>query len=204
MKHKYNPNLRMIFESTNKKGESRGFTLTEMTIVIAIFILIITAVYSTYILNQRAYLRGEEMAEITQNGRVILERMTREIRQAREIVTKLSDDETEASSIIEFEDGHITIRYHYIRYFRDDNNNILREVITYCFSDDGNTCDPSEIYCSWDTDAPLAEIILEESRIIGEYVTNLEFWGSRVINVALTLEEEASINLATKIFGRNL
>jgi len=183
----------------------RGFTLTEMTVVIAIFSLIIATVYLIFALNQRVYLTGEEMAEITQNGRVILERMTREIRQAKEIVTELSDDESEASSIIEFEDGHITTRYHYIRYYRDDNNNILREVVTYCFSDDGKTCDPSELYCSWDTDALLAEIILEEPRIIGEYVTNLEFWGSGVINIALTLKKrDKSIELETKIFGRNL
>lgn len=176
----------------------RGFTLTEMTVVIAIFGLVIATVYLIYALNQRVYLAGEEMAEITQNGRVILERMTREIRQAREIVPVLSDQE------IEFEDGHITNRYHYIRYYRD-NNYILREVFTYCFSEDGETCDSSEIYCSWDTDALLAKITLENPQIIGEYVTILEFWGSRVINIALILKKrDKSIELETKVFARNL
>ena len=256
----------------------KGFTLTETTIVIAIFSLVIATVYLIFILNQRVYLAGEEMAEITQNGRVILERMTREIRQAKEIVTELVDPANEiifqdghlsliseegtaqggtsstitlastasandnyykdmfieiiggagagqvgkiykyngATKIVEIEGGwdanpgsgstyKIDTSYYYIRYYRDNNNYILREIFTYCFSEDGETCDSSEIYCSWDTDALLAKIILENPRIIGEHVTTLEFWGSGVINIALTLKKrDKSIELETKIFGRNL
>jgi len=259
-----------------KLFKQKGFSLAEMTIVTAILALIISTVYLAYVLNQRVYLAGENVAEITQNGRVILERMTREIRQAKEIVTELPEE----NEII-FQDGHLSLvseegivqggtintitldssasdeddyykdmfieiiggtgngqikkiykyngatkiaeiegnwdispgngsiykidtSYYYIRYYRD-NNYIWREVFTYCYSEDGKICDSSKIYCAWDTDALLAEITLENPRIIGEYVTDLEFWGSRMINIFLTSEKRnKSIDFQTKIFGRNL
>ena len=275
------------FTFLKKKGE--GFTLTEMTIVIAIFILIVTAVYSAFILNQRAYLSGERMAEITQNGRVILERITREIRQAREIITEIPAERVNPPNEIIFQDGHIPLiseegvvqsaglldivfssfasdkddyykdvfleitggagtgqtkkivgyqgatrtadiegawdtvpdssssykidsSYYYIRYYLDTSNNaqnIQREIITYCISEDSLTCLEPKLYVPWDIipqgGQTLLRVVLEEPRIIGEYISSLEFWGSRVINIALTLEKgEGAINLETKIFGRNL
>jgi prepilin-type N-terminal cleavage/methylation domain-containing protein len=86
-----------------KKG---GFTFVETLIVVAIFCIIMTAIYSVYLVNQRAYLAGENMAEITQNGRVILERMVRELRQAKNIISDLPDEKTGAPSEIRFQDGH--------------------------------------------------------------------------------------------------
>jgi len=264
-----------------KKHQNFGFSLTEMIIVITIFILIVLSVYSVYFLSQRGYLEGENLAEITQNGRVILERMDREIRQAKEIVTDLPGDETGSPSEIIFQDGHfpwvseentaqgggdntitlastasteddyykdmfilitgdtrqirkiidydgtnrgatvdsnwdtnpisgseykIDSSFYYIRYYRDADNNILRKVFTYCYSEDSVNCVEPETYVPWDATPQLVEIILEEPRIIGEYVTNLEFWGSgRVINISLTLEKgNRSTELKTKVFGRNL
>ncbi len=75
-----------------KLFHQKGFTLTEIIIVVAIFSLIIVTVFSIYILNQQAYIEGEIKGEIIQNGRVILERMSREIRQARGIVTQLPEE----------------------------------------------------------------------------------------------------------------
>ena len=179
----------------------KGFTLTEMTIVIAIFSLVIAAVYLIFILNQRVYLAGEEMAEITQNGRVILERMTREIRQAKEIVTELSDDESGASSVIEFEDGHTTDRYFYIYYYQE-NGEVKREVKRYYFPSDLGT------FLPWNATSPsetLTAVIIEEPVIVGEYVTNLKFWGSYTVNIFITLtKNNQEIDLSTKVFGRNL
>lgn len=182
---------------------SKGFTLTEILIVISMFFLIIGAVYSGYLLSYRSYRTGEKMAEITQNGRVILERMTREIRQAREIVTEIPEQEINATDTIEFEDGHATSSYHYIHYFKDDDK-VKREVIGYYFSGD-----PTETLVPWDATPPLNQSLattsLETSKIIGEYVDTLGFWGSKLIGINLTLKkEEKNSNLKTKIFGRNL
>lgn len=286
----------MSFKFQTASFKNTGFTLTEMLVVIAISGLIVVAVYSVYALSQRAYREGETMNEITQNGRVILGRLTREIRQAREIVPDTPSDE------IIFQDGHlpevseediaqgggvdgegvsyitlaltasdekdfykdmfieiiggaevgqikkivsynetnqkaevdsdwdtnpddtseykIETSYYYIHYYvvpQDDSNNIQREIITYCISEDSVDGDcQAEASCktpgtctSWgatlDAGECLLEVTLEEAQIIGEYVDSLEFWGSGVINIALTLaKKDKSIDLQTKVYGRNL
>lgn len=88
---------------------TKGFSLVESIMAIIIFVLIIVVIYSVYLFNQQAYKEGEKIAEITQNGRVVLERITREVRQAEEIVTPLPQiDQGESNpSEIEFQDGHI-------------------------------------------------------------------------------------------------
>jgi len=257
----------------------RGFTLTEMLIAVTIFVLVIIAVYSSYALSQRAYREGERVTEITQNGRVILERLAREIRQAKEIRQSkeidLPGERASASDEIIFHDGHsefgtagggsantinlgldasgindyyknMTIQiiegtcsgqlreiidydgtnrtatlgesweggcspdgsskyeifgsYHYIHYyFQSFDNSIRREVIGYYVSGDSG-----ETLVSWDTDG-IVEKTIEPSKIIGEWVNTVEFWGSSVINIALTLtKKNKSIDLQTKVYGRNL
>jgi len=189
----------------NKKklSNSKGFTLTELLVVIFVLVLIIRLVYSGYLLSHRSYLEAEKMTEITQNGRVILERTAREIRQAREIATELAEEESGATSTIEFEDGHISESYHYIRYFKEGAE-VKREIVGYYFSGD-----PSETLVSWDAEPPgsqtLETKVLESSKTIGECVSGLGFWGSEVVNIFLVLEKEnKALNLKTKVFGRNL
>lgn len=80
-----------------------GFTLVEMVVLSCIFMILMTVVYSVYIFQQKAYRTGESSAEIIQNGRVVLERMTRELRQAKKIVTVLPASE------IKIQDGHLAI-----------------------------------------------------------------------------------------------
>ncbi|XOB41993.1 MAG: PilW family protein [Candidatus Nealsonbacteria bacterium] len=277
----------------------KSFTLTELLVTITILILVIGAIYGTYILSHRTYREEEIAAELTQNGRVILERLTREIRQAQLIATDLASPKDE----ILFQDGHLSsiseediaqgggvdgegvsyitlastasdekdfykdmfieiiggtgkgqIRkivsynetnqkaevdsdwdtnpndtseykidtsYYYIHYYLDTSNNIQniqRKVITYCISEDSTdggcqaeaSCKTPGTYASRDATPDtgagecLLEVILEELRVIGEYVDNLEFWGSEVINIALTLTKGGkTLKMETKIFGRN-
>ncbi len=86
-----------------------GFSLTESVVSVAVLVLIFTVIYSVYLFNQKAYQEGETMAELTQNGRVILERIARELRQAEAIVTVLPQTDQGAGNPveIEFQDGHI-------------------------------------------------------------------------------------------------
>ena len=186
--------------NSNKKNS--GFTSAELLISISIFLIIITVVYLYYDLSQKAYREGEKSAEITQNGRVILERLTREIRQAKEIVTELSSTSTSATSTIEFEDGHATTSYRYIVYYKE-NNNIERKVIGYYFSGD-----TEQSFQPWDAVPPAGQTlkikILEEPQVVGEWVSNLGFWGAKVINISLNLEKKGkTLYLETEIFGRN-
>jgi prepilin-type N-terminal cleavage/methylation domain-containing protein len=179
----------------------KGFTLTEMIVAITIFVLIVVAIFSVQTLTHRAYREGENIAEITQNGRVILERMVREIRQAKEIVTELADEEANGTSTILFQDGNDLSTIRYIHYFKE-NREVKRQVIAYYFS--------PGTYVSWDAkdengNPPSVET-LEEPRTIGEYVDTLNFWaGPGVINISLSLKKNnKTLNLRTKVLGRNL
>ena len=186
-----------------EKNLLRAFTLVEVLIAITIFSLVVIAIFSLYLSGVGFYRRGTTRSELLQNGRVILERMSREIRQAREIVTELSETESGATSTILFEDGHISPNYHYIHYFQEGDL-IKREVIGYYFSDD-----QSQTLVPWDSTPPsgqaLETVVLEEAKIIGEHLQDLKIWGSDLVNISLTLTENGeTIELKTKIFGRNL
>lgn len=264
----------------------KGFTIAEVIVVIAIFCLLFVVIYSIYLLNQRTYIASENTAEIVQNSRVILERMAREIRQAKLIISELPTERINAPDEIKFQDGHniavshqgnaqsgtltsitmsslaentnnyykdlyikiisgtgegqirkiyqydgdskiaviegawdivpdissvyiIDSSYYYIHYYKDASGEIFRKLYTYCLSQDGLTCAQPETYIAYNSIAPpdqqIFEVVLEEPRIIGEYASNLEIWGSREINIFLELEKDGkSINLKTTIFGRNL
>jgi type II secretory pathway pseudopilin PulG len=190
-------------------NSSSGFTLSELLISMVFVFLVLGAVYSSYVLSQRASLEGESAVEVLQNGRVILERMTREIRQAKDMVTDLPDTEENATSTIEFEDGHDLSYIRYIRYFNDSTDKtVKREVIGYYYSLSGSANDTST-YVLWNAAPPPGEVVattsVESPRIIGEYVTVLEFWGSRVVDVFIELEKgNKKMDFSTKVLGRNL
>lgn len=180
----------------------KGFTLIELLITIAIFLMIMAAVYSSFSLSQKASKESQDSAEITQNGRVIIEKISREIRQVKEIVGDFPDTRESAVSSIIFEDGHITDSYHYVHYFKSDGE-IKREVLGFYFS-----ADPLQELQPWDALPPPDETLetktLEAEAVIGEWVEKLEFWGSDVVNISLTLTKKAkTLVLGTKIFCRN-
>jgi len=190
-------------------NSSSGFTLSELLISIFFASLVLGAVYSSYILNQKASTEGESAVEILQNGRVVLERMAREIRQAKDMVTVLPVTKEDAVNIIEFENGHDSSYIQYIRYFNDSTDKtIKREVIGYYYSISGSPNNTST-YVLWNAAPPpgesLATTSIESPRIIGEYVSVLKFWGSKVIDIFVELEKgNKKIDFSTEIFGRNL
>ncbi len=109
MTTKYKNNFRGFTLLNSCKANLTGLTLIEVIISITILILILFIVYSSYTLSIQSYVEGENIAEITQNGRVILERLSREIRQAKEIVTDLTEDRIGSLSEIKFHDGHLSL-----------------------------------------------------------------------------------------------
>ena len=263
---------------SQKDSTEQGFTLTELLVVIAVLMLITGAISTAYLLSQQAYRVGENAAELIQNGRVVSERMIREIRQAREIATELPEEELNPSTEIIFQDGHLSLiteqdsaqgagvktitlgsssssqdgyykksfikiiggigagqtreiidyngttkeaairpdwntipdasstykidtSCYYVRYFLDGAD-VRRQVIVYYFSGDQNT------YVVWDAVPPEGQTIESEiiqDQLIGEYVVELGFWGLRVINISIGLENKGKrIDLETKVFTRNI
>jgi type IV pilus assembly protein PilW len=68
-----------------------GFTLVELMITLLISGIIIAAIYSSYIAQQRTYYAQEQVIEMQQNIRASLESMANEIRMAGFDPTKNSD-----------------------------------------------------------------------------------------------------------------
>ncbi|MGD9849233.1 MAG: prepilin-type N-terminal cleavage/methylation domain-containing protein, partial [Desulfuromonas sp.] len=60
----------------------RGFTLVEVLIALAISGLLLTAVYSAFLSQQRSYLAQDQVAEVQQNIRAGIDKMVQELRMA--------------------------------------------------------------------------------------------------------------------------
>lgn len=180
---------------------NKGFTLTETLIVLSIFILIVGAIYSGYVTVQKAYRESESLAEANQNGRVVLERMARGIRQARDIVGELPSDPENALSFLEFEDGHAQDPYHYIKYFKNEDK-LMREEIKYYFESN------PDVFVFWNASSStetVSSTTVKGPEEIGEYVSELKFWNVPEVNIFLKMKKNNKEPVfKTVIFGRNL
>lgn len=193
--------------SPNNIKNKAGFTLIEVIIAVAISLLVVLMISSSYFVAQRAYVKADNKAEISQNGRVIIDRIVRELRQTPDIVTVLPADNSNPDltpNEIMFQDGHDTSQITYIRYYLSGTD-LNRQVIAYYFSSS------PEVYVHWHSlnpispnDPPLMTVLSD--RLIGEFVSDIEFWGDKkptYINLNLKKNKD-SIILNTATYGRNL
>lgn len=182
-----------------------GFTTFEIIVSISLFTIAIILINSMYLLSQKSYNKGASQGELTQNIRVSLDRISRELRQSEDIVTVLpetnNDPENPPPNEIFFQDGHDISQVTYLRYYLNVTD-LMRSHIAYYFDDEPN------IYVVWNSvdefgDSP-EELILED-RIVGEYFNNLEFWGSDgLVHIFINLiKSQNSLNIDTSIFSRN-
>ncbi len=197
---------------------SKGFTLMEVLVAMAIFIVAVVLIFGIYFTSQKFYQRTEIKAEILQNARVVLERITRELRQTQDIITVLPQVSDNPSNPpineIEFQDGHfpspyasLGSDYYYIRYYvSDETGEINRQYKVYCF----DNCQTCSTYFRWndtqvvDGVTTQAHSCVLEDRVVGEFVKEIKFWGAGVINISLKLEKgNEEIDFQTNVFGRN-
>jgi len=186
------------------KNNLKGFTLTEIVSVVGLATLAVLLIYQIFIISQNAFKSGDQNLEIAQNGRIFLDRITREIRQTPEIATNLPATNNEegfppADEIL-FQNGHDTADIRYIRYFLDDQT-VKRQEIAYFF-----TAEP-ETYVYWNSedefDDPPESSVLDE-KIIAEYITDLDFYGSALTYIDVWLvKQDSDLHLFTGVWGRN-
>ncbi len=86
----------------------RGFTLIEVVTVLFLCTMIALIIFNSITLSNRVYEQKEELTEVLQNGRVILDSMSREIRQSRRIITDLPENMVGGEKAIVFQDGHLS------------------------------------------------------------------------------------------------
>ncbi|MEI6288060.1 MAG: prepilin-type N-terminal cleavage/methylation domain-containing protein [bacterium] len=191
-----------------KISNNAGFTLLETIIAVTLSSLIFLLIANTYDLNQKIYNKTDNKSEITQNGRVILDRLSRELRQTQYLVTELPTNTSNPNTLpdeIMFQDGHDTSQIKYIRYYLD-NGNINRQIIVYYFPADPNTFVRINDTDQHDPLNPASSTpLVQEDKIIGEYVSDIEFWGNKLVNINLYLSKNNETEiLNTAIYGRNL
>lgn len=189
----------------NINKSPKGFSLLEIVVSLSLFAFAIILVNSMYTLSQRTYSKGASKGELVQNARVSLNRMGRELRQAVGVVTTLPPDDTDPSNPptneIFFQDGHDVSQIIYLRYYLDGTD-LKRSRVAYYFSTDPG------LYVTYDSldqsDYPPEELIIED-RVVGEYFSELQFWGSNgLIYISTTLEKnQDNFNMSTSIFRRN-
>jgi len=127
----------MIYLASTK-NKRLGFTLLELIMAITIAMIIFLSISYIYTTNQKVFFYTDTKAETMQNGRVILDRISRELRQAEDMVTSLPADNSNPETLPEeimFQDGHDSSTITYIRYYLDGSN-INRQSIVYYFESD--------------------------------------------------------------------
>lgn len=188
---------------TTIKIPTNGFSLIEVVIAMTISIILLMITVSTYYINQKTYQKNDTRAELSQNGRVILDRLARELRQTQDIITVLPTDDSDPDALpnyIEFQDGHNTSKITYIKY-RQTGQNIERIVNRYYFNGDQATDVHQNDLDQYGNLAIKEEL---ENEVIGEFVSDIEFWGDGLVNIKLDLAKGAeTTSLITAIHGRN-
>ena len=181
-----------------------GFTVIEIVITIFLSMTILLITYDIFLISQKSFIIGDARLELIQNSRVVLDRLTRELRQTSEIVTAFPLTKTVVGfpppNEIQFQDGHGLEDIQYLRYYLIDKS-LYRQRIVYSFNEEPET------YVAWNAEneygQPPDEIILE-NKIIAEYIIDLIFYGTSNISIEIWLEKKGvTEHFYTGVWGRN-
>jgi type II secretory pathway pseudopilin PulG len=188
-----------------------AYTIIELLVAILISAILLAATVSTYGLFRRSINADQARASLSQNGRVAMDRITRELRLTPEILTTLptspSDTSVPEPNSIEFEDGYVAstdpsyLTYH--RYYL--NGTTLEEDIKqyYFASAPSVRVDAKSVDSSGN--APISSVI--STQAIAQEVALFALYGSKPLQVYITttdLPSGQSYPLRTDVTPRNL
>ena len=169
----------------------------EIAATMSLFVVVILLTGSIFTLAQRSYNRSVNKNELIQNVRVCLDRLSRELRQANQLITDIS---TPTSTII-FQDGHDLDNITYIEYYLD-NTDFNRAHGHYYFDAEPDTY---VYYNSVDAFGNPPNATTTEDRVIGEYFSSLTFSGAEgLVDIDMALvKNNIPFNINTKIYIRD-
>lgn len=184
----------------------KGLTLVEILVGITMSTLLIGALYGVYAVSYKSYTRSVKQAELNQNARIALERISRDLRQGMNLVTAIPPTNTDAlnpaPSDITFQDGHDVSKIQYIRYYLDGTN-LKRQLFHYSFS-----ANPTVwvTYNALDNlNMPPAKTTTEDT-VKADSISVLQFYGSsNLIKINLTASKDTlDYNYQTAVYARNI
>jgi len=188
------------------KNNSSGFTIIEVLVAISVGLVVILLSYLAYDATLRFTAAVNRKVELVQNGRVGLDRITRDLRQAQELVTVLpsvpDDPENPPAPELTFQDGHNQEPIIYIRYYLNEND-LYRETAHYAFS---GALDDWVPWSAVDEDGHTPDKITDSDEMIAEYIQNLIFWGEgRLVQISFSAQSGSDqVDFLTSVCGRNL
>lgn len=193
-----------------KKSSEQGFTLTELMVAIVIFSVVMGAIYTTYMSQQKAYRVTETVTEAQQNLRSAMWNLERDIRMAgynsKGIsgafgFQSLGTAPTEGTTTLAFsydqvEDGLAGVT-EYVRYRRNTGTNTLQRGV-------GVSGGPPPT--AW-SDSDIAENITSMAVQYYDSSGNVTATASAVRTVLVTLTatlDDHARTLSTRIQCRNM
>ena len=182
-----------------KLPTNQGFTLAELLVAISVTLLLLGTLYAVYEISQDSFKYGSTKIELTQNAKIGLERISRELRETNQITTVLpttgDDPENPPVNEITFQDANFE-QIRYINYYLSGND--LNRCIYHYYL--GGAPDEWVTY-----DTPGAVESLDEELTTATNITNLEFYGQTVITINLSAHSGSeSIDLSSQVKPRNI
>lgn len=184
---------------------SRAFTLVELLVAVTVSAILVGITASTYSLFRKSMALDQGKADIAQNARIALDRLSRELRQTPDILTTLplnpADTSVAQPGVIEFEDGHandLTYRYYYI------SSGVLKVTIKqYYFTYDTGT------RVAWNAVgtggvSPVSSNVATYD--VADNILSVAYYGDNELLVIVTSQDSNSqqLQMRTTIHGRNL
>lgn len=183
-------------------SQKRGFTIPEILIAVTISSILIGLTAASYVSIQKVVGRNENEYVIAQNARAVVDRISRDVRQAVSFATNVPESQSEAISAIEIEDGHDVdpAGPTYITYELVINSNdggFVKGVVWHKRYFYYNTVNPS-IHLPYSSGVVgqggfNRQDLTGESYIIAENVTDLNFYGlASLLQIDVTLQMSAN------------
>jgi prepilin-type N-terminal cleavage/methylation domain-containing protein len=104
-------------------SNNNGFTLIELLTVCTILSVVVASMFMFYFSGMKLWAVGNQKVELQQHGRIAMNRMTRELRQAKEIIA--SDSNTGEISFVNLNGDQIKFYVSGTQLLRSGGNNPL-------------------------------------------------------------------------------
>jgi type II secretory pathway pseudopilin PulG len=188
------------------RKSAAAFTLVELVVALLISSVLITVTTSVYVVTRKSISADLSNSDNSQNARIAIDKMARDLRQTREVVTSLpanpSDTSIAQPGQILFEDGHPNTTdstyLTYRNYYLTGAGVLNLDVDYYYVSPDTAT------RVHWTTPNAVASVI--STTAIAEHVKSLSFYdsgGPIQIVVVTTDSNKQTYTLRTTVFKRN-